>query len=109
MPNQITAIMKARKRKRETARNEKIRLRKHLNADALFGDNASRIQKNKDYRPGKVQHSLTDTLMAVFAMFSLKDPSLPAFNERRFAEPHNLKIIYGMSTIPLLYFHGRDP
>jgi len=41
MPNQITAIMKARKRKRETARNEKI--------------------------------------------------------------------IYGMSTIPLLYFHGRDP
>ena len=50
--------------------------------------------------PGTVQHSLADTLMAGFAMFSLKDPSLLAFDERRFAEPHNLKTIYGMGTIP---------
>ncbi len=38
--------------------------------------------------------------MAGFALFSLKDPSLLAFDERRFAEPHNLKTIYGMSSIP---------
>jgi hypothetical protein len=33
-------------------------------------------------------------------MFSLKDPSLYAFADRQFAEPQNLKTIYGMSTIP---------
>jgi hypothetical protein len=98
MSNQITAIMKACKRK--SARNEKIRLRKHLNADALFATMRAGFKKIKDHRPGTVQHSLADTLMSAFAMFSLKDPSLLAFDERRFAEPHNLKTIYSMSTIP---------
>ncbi len=98
MSNQITGIMKARQR--ETARNENSRLRKHLNADALFATMRVGFNKIKDQRPGKVQHSLADTLMAGFAMFSLKDPSLLAFDERRFAEPHNLKTIYGMSSIP---------
>ncbi len=41
-----------------------------------------------------------DALMAGLAMFSVKDPSLLAFDERRFAEPHNCKTIYGMGTIP---------
>jgi hypothetical protein len=98
MSSQITAIMRARKRK--SARNEKIRLRKHLNADALFATMLAGFKKIKDHRPGTVQHSLADTLMSAFAMFSLKDPSLLAFDERRFAEPHNLKTIYSMSTIP---------
>ena len=98
MSNQITVIMKARKR--ETARKEKIRLRKHLNADALFATIRAGFNKIKDHRPGKVQHSLTDTLMSGFAMFSLKDPSLLAFDERRFDEPQNLRTIYGMSSIP---------
>ena len=98
MSNQITAIMK--NRKREIARVQQIRLRKHLNADALFATMQTGFKKIKDHRPGTVQHSLADTLMAGFAMFSLKDPSLLAFDERRFAEPHNLKTIYGMGTIP---------
>ena len=98
MSNQITVIMKARKR--ETARKKKIRLRKHLNADALFATIRAGFNKIKDHRPGKVQHSLTDTLMSGFAMFSLKDPSLLAFDERRFDEPQNLRTIYGMSSIP---------
>ena len=98
MSNQITAIMK--NRKREIARVQQIRLRKHLNADALFGTMQTGFKKIKDHRPGTVQHSLDDTLMSGFAMFSLKDPSLLAFDERRFAEPHNLKTIYGMDTIP---------
>ena len=98
MSNQITAIMKDSKR--ETARNEQIRLRKHLNADALFATMRAGFNKIEDHRPGTAQHSLTDTLMSGFAMFSLKDPSLLAFDDRRFAEPHNLKTIYGMSTIP---------
>jgi hypothetical protein len=98
MSNQITAIMKTRER--ETARKEKIRLRKHLNADALFATIRAGFKKIKDHRPGTVQHTLADTLMAGFAMSSLKDPSLLAFDERRFEEPHNLKTIYGMSSIP---------
>ncbi len=59
--------------------------------------------KSKTSGPGKVQHSLSDTLMAGFAMFSLKDPSLLAFDERRFAEPHNLKTIYGMRKCQVIY------
>ena len=98
MSNQITAIMKAGKR--ETTRNERVRLRKHLNADALFATMRAGFNKINDHRPGEVQHSLADTLMSGFAMFSLKDPSLLAFDERRFAEPHNLKTIYGTRTIP---------
>jgi len=98
MSNQIIAMIKTRKH--ETAQIEKIRLRKHLNDDALFANMLSGFQKVKDNRVGDTQHSLADTLMSGFAMFSLKDPSLLAFDERRFAEPQNLKTIYGMSTIP---------
>ena len=98
MSNQITAMIKARKQ--ETARAKKIRLRKHLNADALFATMMSGFKKVKDKRTGNVQHSLADALMSGFAMFSLKDPSLLAFDERRFDEPHNLKTIYGMNSIP---------
>lgn len=98
MSNQITAMMKACKQ--ETTQAKQIKVRKHLNADALLLTMRSGFEKVKDNRPGKVEHTLADTLMAGFAMFSLKDPSLLAFDERRFTEPHNLKTIHGMSTIP---------
>lgn len=86
--------------KRTTTHVNKIKLRKHLNADALFATMRTGFNKIKDHRPGSVQHSLTDTLMAGFAMFSVKDPSLLAFDERRLNEPHNLKTIYGLTSIP---------
>lgn len=38
--------------------------------------------------------------MSAFAMFSLKDPSLLAFDARRVAEAHNLQSIYGIGQIP---------
>lgn len=98
MSNLITAMMKASKQ--EIARAKKIKIRKHLNADALLATMRAGFEKVRDNRPGKVEHTLADTLMAGFAMFSLKDPSLLAFDERRFTEPHNLKTIHGMSTIP---------
>lgn len=98
MSNHITIIMKAHKK--DTARNNKYKLRKHLNADSLLASMRVGFNSIQDHRPGKVVHTLTDTLMAGFAMFSLKDPSLLAFDERRFAEPHNLKTIYGMKSIP---------
>ncbi len=98
MSNQIRTIVKASIRK--AAHIEKIRLRKDLNADALFATMRSGFEKVKDHRPGQVQHTLTDTLMSAFAMFSLKDPSLLAFDGRRLDDPDNLKTIYGMTTIP---------
>ena len=60
----------------------------------------SGFEKIKDHRSGQVKHTLTDTLMSAFAMFSLKDPSLLAFDGRRLDDPDNLKTIYGMTTIP---------
>ena len=98
MSNQIAAMIKASNK--ETARVEKIRLRKHLNGDALLSTMKTGFGKIEDNRPGNVQHSLSDALMAGFAMFSLKDPSLLAFDERRIVAPHNLMTIYGMGSIP---------
>lgn len=98
MSNQIKTIVKAHKR--DIARREEIKLRKHLNADALFATMKAGFDKIKDHRPGNVQHSLGDTLMSGFAMFSLKDPSLLSFDERRHKGPHNLMTIYGMGSIP---------
>lgn len=98
MSNQISSIVKTFKK--ETARKTKIQLRKHLNADALFSTMKNGFKKIEDHRPGNIVHSLDDTLMSGFAMFSLKDPSLLAFDERRSRGPENLKTIYGMGSIP---------
>ncbi len=98
MSNQIKAIVKAHNR--DIRRKDEIKLRKHLNADALLSTMKTGFEKIEDHRPSNVQHSLGDSLMAGFAMFSLKDPSLLAFDERRIAAPHNLMTIYGMGSIP---------
>ena len=98
MSNQLKTIVKTHNR--DIARNKEIKLRKHLNADALFATMKTGFEKVEDYRPGDVHHCLADVLMSGFAMFSLKDPSLLAFDERRGLEPHNLKTIYGMRSIP---------
>ncbi len=98
MSNTIKAIIN--NRNREIARMQEIKLRKHLNADALFGVMRTGFAGIRDYRTGNITHTLADTLMAGFAVFSLKDPSLLAFDERRFKGPHNLMTIYGMGSIP---------
>jgi len=98
MSNHIKAI--ANKRKRKMARNEEIKIRKHLNNDALIKTVRTGFAGILDHRLGNVTHTLTDSLMAGFAVFSLKDSSLLAFDERRFTGPHNLMTIYGMGSIP---------
>lgn len=98
MSSHIHAIINTRKR--QMARTEEIKLRKHLNADALFKTMHTGFAGIRDHRSGIVTHSLADSLMAGFAMFSIKDPSLLAFDERRFSGPHNLMTIYGMGSIP---------
>jgi len=78
---------------------EKIKLRKNLNADALFSVVHSGFEKIKDHRSNNTKISLPDALMSGFAMFSLKDPSLLAFEERH-SEDTNLKPIYKINNVP---------
>ncbi len=77
----------------------KIKLRKHLNADALFKSLHDDFKHVPDHRMGKIKISMADALMSGFAMFSLKDPSLLAFDERRGNDP-NLNSIYRIEEVP---------
>jgi hypothetical protein len=72
--------------------------RKYLSADALFGLVRNGFATIPDYRPSETDISLTDALMSAFAMFSLKSPSLLAFDKER-AEG-NLNTIYGIERVP---------
>ena len=72
--------------------------RKHLSADALFGLVRSGFATIPEYRLSETDIALTDALMSAFAMFSLKAPSLLAFDKER-AEG-NLETIYGIERVP---------
>lgn len=76
-----------------------MKIRKHLSADGLFKMVYKSFKKVADHRPSNVEIPLADALMSGFAMFSLKDPSLLAFDERR-QTPENLKRVYGINRIP---------
>src|SRR6266581_3524881 len=73
-------------------------VRKHLSADALFHVVRSGFADIPDPRCADVDISLMDTLMSAFAMFSLKAPSLLAFDKER-AEG-NWHTIYGIQRVP---------
>ena len=72
--------------------------RKHLSADALFGFVRSLFANVPDHRSDDTDITLTDALMAGFAMFSLTCPSLLDFDKQR-AEG-NVKTIYRMARAP---------
>ena len=72
--------------------------RKYLSADALFRLVQSGFASLPDYRCGDTEIALSDALMSAFAMFSLKSPSLLAFDKER-AEG-NLHTIYGIERVP---------
>jgi len=72
--------------------------RKHLSADALFGLVRSGFANIPDDRLGDTETSLPDALMSAFAMFSLKSPSLLAFDQER--TEGNLHTIYGIEHVP---------
>jgi Transposase DDE domain len=73
-------------------------VRQHLSADALFGLLRTGFADIADHRPGKPDISLTDVLMSAFAMFSLKSPSLLAFDQER--TEGNLQRVYGIERVP---------
>ena len=72
---------------------------KFLSADRLFALVRAGFEQIPDQRADNAKISLPDALMSGFAMFSLKDPSLLAFDERR-ATDGNLKSIYGIEHAP---------
>jgi hypothetical protein len=72
--------------------------RKHLSADALFGLVRRSFAAIPASRSSETDISLTDALMSAFAMFSLKAPSLLAFDKER-AEG-NVHTIYGIERVP---------
>jgi hypothetical protein len=72
--------------------------RKQLSADALFRVVRSQFATIADERRHEGGIPLTDALMAGFAMFSLKCPSLLDFDRQR-AEG-NLQTIYGIARVP---------
>src|SRR4030067_499528 len=73
--------------------------RKYLSASGLFRLVHAGFEKIKDFRAENQKISLVDALMAAVAMFSRKDASLLAFDERRSSDG-NLKRLYGIKTIP---------
>jgi len=75
-----------------------LRARKYLSADALVAQMHARFAQIPDDRPGHCDIPLTDALMSAFALFSLKDPSLLAFDQRR--NDDNLRTLYRIGRVP---------
>ena len=76
-----------------------MKTRKNLSANGLVKQVKRSFGEVKDHRKEGVKITLADTLMSGFAMFSLKAPSLLAFDERR-REPENLHTVYEIKQIP---------
>jgi hypothetical protein len=79
-------------------KSERPKPRKHLALDALI----VLLRERADLLPetrGRVSGiTIGDAFMSAFAMFSLKDPSLLAFDARRNDE--NMKTLYGIEKVP---------
>ena len=73
--------------------------RKHLSADALFRLLRTEFKVIPDPRP-EPKIALADALMAGFAVFALKAPSLLAFENERRANEFNMKGIFGLKAVP---------
>lgn len=78
----------------------KLKMRSHLNADALFAIIRKDFSRIPDHRAGNSRTPLADALMSGFAMFSLKYSSLFAFDKRCCEEPEILHAVYGVGVIP---------
>src|SRR5215471_5771160 len=74
------------------------KVRKHLGADALLRSIQDVFSHIPDHRKGDTEIPLGDVLMSAFAMFSLKSPSLLAFDKVRAED--NLQSIYGIGRVP---------
>jgi len=74
------------------------KVHQYLSADALFALVREAFSSLGDHRWGTPDIALSDALMSAFAMFSLKSPSLLAFDKERAED--NLHHIYGIERVP---------
>jgi hypothetical protein len=74
-------------------------IRKLLNADAMRERLRQCFETIPDNRVNPII-ALPDALMAGFAVFALKDPSLLAFDERRQDPDSNLAALFGIARVP---------
>jgi hypothetical protein len=74
--------------------------RQHLSADALYRIARSTFREVADSRSTDVEIPLGDALMAGFAVFALKAPSLLAFDEQRRKDEANLRSLFGLQQVP---------
>ncbi len=73
--------------------------RRHLSFDPLIRQIRLRAKQLPDPRnPADCEYSMADAVMSAFAMFSLKDPSLLAFEKRRYDE--NIKNLFRVLNVP---------
>lgn len=72
--------------------------RKHLSADALLAEVRRGFETIPDHRLSNPEIPLADALMAAFALYSLKSPSLLAFDHQR--TEGNLHTVYGIERVP---------
>src|SRR5918998_6644396 len=72
--------------------------RKHLCADALLRSVQDVFCQVRDPRTGDSEIALSDALMSAFALFSLKAPSLLAFDKERTED--NMQRVYGIGRVP---------
>ena len=72
--------------------------RKHLSFDPLIRMVHDRAEQMPDARARTSEYSVADAVMSAVAMFSLKDASLVAFQERR--NDYNMKSLYRIQNVP---------
>lgn len=68
--------------------------------DTLMETMSQAFANFSDHRRANAKYPLTDFLGSAFAMFSLKSPSLLAFDERTKVESENLQNLYHLGAIP---------
>jgi hypothetical protein len=74
--------------------------RQHLSADALYRLVRGTLHEVADPRSAAAEISLGDALMAGYAVFALKVPSLLAFDDQRRNDEINLKSLFGLKRVP---------
>src|SRR5262245_60234544 len=75
-------------------------LQEKITFDAMMEMLSEKFEQLPDLRRANRSYQLPDILRSAFAMFSLKSPSLLAFEEQTKQEKKNLKSIYHIDAIP---------
>ena len=80
--------------------NADAKEREHLSGDALYRLVRSTFRAVPDSRSQAAEIPMGDALMAGFAVFALKAPSLLAFDDERRNDEANLKSLFGVQNVP---------